>query len=172
MQKRLNTLEVGLNNEMRERDFYLMHAEKTTNPLSKAMFEQIASEEAEHYERLLQIHERWSREEKWPETVPLKVRNTAVKNVLKDVLAATAALPAGNMSDLEAVRTALEFEEKGVIYYAKLRDDVSDPAEKAFFAMLSGIEHEHYASLKDTEEFLVDPSSWYRKHESSRLDGA
>lgn len=172
MKKRLNTLEVGLDNEMRERDFYLLHAEKTTNPLSRAMFEQIASEEAEHYERLLQIHERWSREEKWPETVPLKVRNTVVKNVLQNVLAATAALPAGDMSDLEAVRTALDFEEKGVKFYAKLRDDVSDPAEKAFFALLSGIENEHFASLKDTEEFLLDPASWYRKHESTGLDGA
>lgn len=172
MQKRLNTLEVGLNNEMRERDFYLMHAERTTNPLSKAMFEQIASEEAEHYERLLQIHERWSREEKWPETVPLKVRSTVVKDVLKGVLTATAALPAGDVSDLDAIRTALEFEEKGVKFYAKLRDEVSDPAEKEFFALMSGIEHAHYASLKDTEEFLVDPSSWYRKHESTGLDGA
>jgi len=34
------------------------------------------------------------------------------------------------------------------------------------------IEHEHYVSLKDTEEYLKDPAAWYRKTERSGLDGA
>jgi len=39
-------------------------------------------------------------------------------------------------------------------------------------AVLSNNEHEHYLSLKDTEEYLTDPASWYVKAEHHGLDGA
>ncbi|MEJ2066523.1 MAG: ferritin family protein, partial [Deltaproteobacteria bacterium] len=56
---RLNALEVALNNETKEREFYQKHAKRTTHPLGKLMFQQIADEELEHYERLKQLHEKW-----------------------------------------------------------------------------------------------------------------
>ena len=82
--ERLNALEVALNNEMREREFYLKNAERTTNALGKKMFQQIGDDELEHYQRLKQLHEKWAKQEKWPETVPLKVNDTVVKDILVD----------------------------------------------------------------------------------------
>ena len=78
----------------------------------------------------------------------------------------------GDADDLKAIRVAIEFEAKGAEYYARLRDQVRDPKEKAFFNLLADIEHEHYVSLKDTEEYMTDPLSWFRKKESGGLDGA
>ncbi len=49
---RLNALEVALNNEMKERAFYLKHVQRTKNPIRKAMFWLIGDEELDHYERL------------------------------------------------------------------------------------------------------------------------
>jgi len=170
--ERLNALEVALNNEMRERAFYLKNAQRTKNPLGKAMFQQIGDEELEHYERLKQLHQRWEKQEKWPETVPLKVKDTVVKNVLMDLVRKIDELPEGDDDDLKAIQAAIDFEANGVKYYAKLRDEVSDLKEKQFFDLLSGIENEHYLSLKDTEEYLSDPTSWYRKAEHHTLDGA
>jgi rubrerythrin len=148
MEPRLNALEIALKNEMNEHHFYKKNAERTQNTVGKAMFEQIAAEELEHYERLKQLADSWRMDKKWPETVPLKVK------------------------DLRAVRTAIEFEAKGAKFYAELRDHSADPKEKAFFGLLADIEHEHFTSLKDTEEFFVDPGGWYQKAESSGLDGA
>jgi len=170
--ERLNALEVALNNESREREFYLKNAERTDNAVGKAMFKQIADEELEHYERLRQLHEKWEKKETWPETVPLKVKETIIRDVLKDVLKTVDQKAESDEDDLQAVRTAIEFEGKGAIYYARLRDEVTDPKEKAFFELLADIEHEHYTSLKDTEEYLVDPASWYIKSEHHGLDGA
>jgi len=167
-----NALEVALNNEMREREFYHKNAQRTTNPLGKAMFQQIGDEELEHYERLKELHQKWEKQEKWPETVPLKVKHTVVKDIFKDVLKKVAEMPSGADDDLEAIRKALDFEAKGAAAYAKLRDSVSDPKEKQFFDLLSKIEHEHYLSLKDTETYLVDPASWYQGEEHQTLDGA
>jgi rubrerythrin len=172
MKDRLNALDVALNNEMREHEFYLKNAARTKNPVGKIMFQQIAVEELEHYERLKQLHESWSKDKKWPDTVPLKVKETIVKDILKDVIKKAANAPAGDADDLKALEDAIDFEGQGATYYARLRDNVTEPKEKAFFELLANIEHEHYVSLKDTEEYLKDPASWFRKAERSGLDGA
>jgi len=172
MKERLSALQVALNNEKKEHDFYLKNAERTKNPVGKAMFQQIAGEELEHYERLKQISENWEKQKKWPETVPLKVKETVVKKVLKEAAQKAPKTAKGDADDLKAIRVAIEFEAKGAEYYANLRDKVSDPKEKAFFNLLADIEHEHYVSLKETEEYLTDPVSWFRMKESSGLDGA
>ena len=168
---RLNALEVALNNEMREREFYLKNAGRTKNALGKAMFRQIADDELEHYERLKQLHQKWEKQEKWPETVPLKVKETIVKDILLDFIKKVDTSHERDDDDLQAVRTAIDFEMKGAKYYAELKDRVADPKEKQFFDLLSRIENEHYLSLRDTEEYLTDPTSWYRKVEHHTFDG-
>jgi rubrerythrin len=157
---------------MREREFYLNNAKRTKNEVGRAMFQKIADEELEHYERLKQLHETWKKRETWPETVPLKVEGTVVKDILLDMVRKTEKMPIKDDDDLKAIRTAIDFEAKGAAYYAKIRDEVTDLREKEFFDLLSKIEHEHYLSLKDTEEYLTDPTSWYVKSEHHGLDGA
>jgi len=169
--ERLNALEVALNNEMRERAFYLNQAARTRNPVGKTMFKQIGDEELEHYERLKELHKKWEKQEKWPETLPLKVKNTVVKDVIAQAVSKLDQQPQADADDLQAIRTAIAFEANGAKNYAKLRDSVSNPKEKDFFALIAQIENEHYLSLKDAEEFLTDPESWYRKKEHRVLDG-
>jgi len=168
---RLNALEVALNNETREREFYLKNAKRTKNSLGKRMFQQIGDDELEHYERLKQLHQKWAKQEKWPETVPLKVKDTMVKDVLLEFVKKVDKTAKGDSNDLEAVRTAIDFEAKGAKFYAELRDGVTNPTEKQFFDLLSKMENEHYLSLKDTEEYFIDPASWYRTKEHHTLDG-
>ncbi len=172
MKNRLDALEVALANEMKEHEFYLKNAERTDNPAGKAMFTQIAAEELEHYQRLKQLSETWGKQQKWPQTVPLKVKETNVSTILKDMVKKASKIPKGDADDLKAIGTAIDFEANGAIFYAKLRDDCTDPGEKAFFNLLADIEHEHYVSLKDAEELMTDPVSWYRKMEKTGLDGA
>jgi rubrerythrin len=173
MESRLNALDVALKNEMNEHHFYRKNAERTTNAVGKVMFEQIAGEELEHYERLKQLSEIWQKDKKWPDTVPLKVKDTAVRSVFGKAARATGKTAAGaNVDDLNAVRTAIDFEAKGAAFYANLRDQSVDPKEKAFFGLLAAIEHEHFSSLRDTEEFFVNPGGWFQKAESTNLDGA
>jgi rubrerythrin len=174
MEERLNALEIALNNEMNEHKFYLANAERTKNPVGRAMFTQIGGEELGHYERLKQLSESWKKDKRWPETVPLKVKNTEVKAIFFKATRATGGKPdvTGNQDDLQAVRTAIDFEAKGAAFYARLRDQSTDPKEKAFFGLLADIEHEHFASLKDTEEFFIHPGAWFQKAERTGLDGA
>lgn len=170
--QRLDALEVALNNEMKEREFYLNHADKTRNPVGRAMFIQIADDELEHYERLKDLHEKWRTKDTWPETIPLTVKQTNVQTLLKDLIRKVEDMPEADDDDLEAIEVATRFEAKGAEMYTELSSASKDPKEKAFFALLAGIEREHFLSLKDTEEYLKDPSSWFTRKEHHGLDGA
>ncbi|MCU0848855.1 MAG: ferritin family protein [Spirochaetes bacterium] len=170
--QRLNALEVALNNEKNEREFYLNHAGRTTNPVGKAMFNQIADDELEHYQRLKELHAKWEKNEKWPETVPLTVKQTNVKTIFESVIKQSREVPETDRDDLAAIEVATRFEAKGAQLYADMSDASSDPREKAFFKLLAGIEREHFLSLKDTEEFLKDPAAWFTRKEHHGLDGA
>ena len=156
----LNALEVALSNEMKEREFYLKNAERTKNALGRVMFQQIADEELEHFERLKELHEKWASEGKWPEQIPLQVKKTSIRNILKDVIARIDKIVQTDEDELRAINTAIDFEAKGVSFYRKLRDQATDPQVRQFFDLIASIENEHCLSLKETKAYLTDPASW------------
>ena len=170
-EERLQALEVALNNESRERDFYLKHAERTSNSFGKTMFQSIASDEDEHYQRLLELHGKLREKGKWPETIPLEVRGTDMKHILKKLVDSIDTSDKADMDDLEAVQIAIDFETKGEKFYTDLRDSVDNPVEKEFYGVLAAMEREHRLSLEDTLEYFKDPEGWYRMKEKQHLDG-
>jgi rubrerythrin len=171
-QDRIKALEIALTNELREKEFYLKHARRTSNALGKLMFETIASDEDEHYQRLLELHKTLEKEGKWPETLPIKVKGTQVKDVLKKVVESVDTGHKADLTDMEAVEIAIDFETKGETFYSKLEKNTDNPQEKQFFALLASMEREHRLSLEDTYEFFKDPEGWYRLQEGHTLDGA
>jgi rubrerythrin len=171
MNKRMSALKFALENEQREREFYLANARRTKNLAGKNMFKQIADEEKEHYEMLKKIFSAWETKSKWPETISLKVKKSLAGNILKSMADKKASRIKGDDDDLKAVRTAIDFEARGMALYSKLEEGSTNPKEKAFFNLLASIERQHFMSLRETEEFLTDPSSWYQKMERPSLDG-
>ncbi len=172
LEERIKALEVALNNEARERDFYLKHKERTTNSLGKLMFETIASDESEHFQRILKLQKKLREEGKWPDTIPLKVKGTEVESVFQKVIDSVENLPKADKDDIEAVKIAIDFEAKGERFYGELQNSVDDPLEKEFYGMLASIEREHRLSLQDTYEYFKDPEGWYRIKEKHHFDGA
>jgi len=172
MDKRISALEFALENEQKEREFYLANARRTKNMAGKNMFKQIADEEKEHYEMLKKLHEKWQQQKKWPQTVPLRVKKSLTASILKAMAGKKAAKIAGNDEDLKAIRTAIDFEARGVSLYTKLEKQSTDPKEKTFFQLLANVERQHLLSLRDTEQFLTDPSTWFENMEKPVLDGA
>jgi rubrerythrin len=168
---RIQALEVALNNEKQEAAFYLKHAERTTDPLGKQMFQTLAADEAEHYQRIQALHQKLQEGGRWPETLPLTVKGTRVRDVLSAVVEAVAQTPEKRTSDMEAVQIAIEFERKGEAHYGRLREAADDPVEKEFYGMLESIEREHRLSLEDTYEYFKDPEGWFQRMEKHGLDG-
>lgn len=169
--ERLDALETALGNELKEREFYLKHAARTLNPMGKTMFGLIADDELEHYERLKSLHEKWKNRQAWPDTIPLTVAKTNVRTLLADLIDKAESTAGADENDLDAVRIAIEFETRGIELYTSLSEASQDPKEKDFFSLLASLEREHFLSLKDAEEYMKDPSSWFVKKEHHGLDG-
>jgi rubrerythrin len=172
-EERIKALEVAMQNEARERQFYLKHGERTANPLGKKMFRSLADDEKEHMERIRDLHDRLKNQGRWPEDLPIEVKGTKIKDVLKTVLASMeeAPAPARDRDDIEAVKLAIDFEEKGRAYYEDLEKKTDNPVEKDFFRFLASMEHDHLMSLKDSLEFFENPEGWYTAKERHTIDG-
>ena len=172
IEERIQALEIALNNEAKERDFYLNHSKRTTNNLGKMMFATIASDENEHHRRIQTLHERLIKEGKWPETVPIQVKGTEVKAVILKAIESVGSSSKADMNDIEAVKIAIDFETKGEKFYSDLAKNVDNPMEKKFYEFLASIEGEHRLSLQDTLDYFQDPSGWLRVKERLHVDGA
>jgi rubrerythrin len=171
VEERIESLELALNNEKKEREFYLKNAERTTHPLGKQLFKTIADDEMEHYDRILVLHKKLKEAGKWPETLPLTVKGTPIKSVLNKVVEAVTSEKA-DADEIQAVEIAIAFERKGEAFYKRLYEDSKDVHEKEFYRTLMTIEREHRLSLEDTQFYFKDPDGWFRANEGSRLDGA
>ncbi|HPR04108.1 MAG TPA: ferritin family protein [Deltaproteobacteria bacterium] len=169
--QRMSALEMALENETNEREFYLRQAGRTRNALGKAMFLHMADDELEHYTRLKELHGKWSEQGRWPDAVALGVRGTAIREKMLELIDKAAGAPETDDDDMQALRTAAAFEAKGVEAYTALARGTSDAKEKAFFELLAGMEREHYLAVKDAQEYLEDPSAWFTKKERHGLDG-
>lgn len=171
MESKMKAIEIALENELKERDFYLQHSERTNSPLGKKMFAAIADDENEHYEQLKAIHGRLEADGKWPEEVSTVIQNVDVRQVLKDIPNLVEKTADANADDKEAVKIAIAFEKSAHVFYNELKDKTSDPQERSFFEHLAKIEWEHVQSLEDTLLYFEDPATWHEQQERSQLDG-
>ncbi len=167
----VKSIEIALENELRERDFYLEHSRRTQNPLGKEMFASIAEDENEHYTRLKDLHEQMLRLGTWPETIPATVADTSIRDIIKNIpkLADTSAR--SDTDDIQAVKTAIDLETKGYEFYSRLADNAGTPAAAEFFRHLARIEREHCTSLKESLLFFENPQAWFEQNEKPHFEG-
>jgi rubrerythrin len=170
IETRLKALEVALENEKREREFYLKNSKRTSHPLGSKMFAEIADDELEHFQRIQELYRRLKEKGKWPETIPFKVKNTEVRELFKETVQTLEKSAKADVDDFDAIKIAIEFEAKGEKFYEDLAGMTEDIQEKSFYQLLSSIEREHLLSLKDTHEYFRDPEGWYQTKERHSLD--
>lgn len=171
MNDKLQSIEVALQNELQERDFYLTQSKKTGNPLGKTMFILIAEDEEEHYRRLQKIHEELSAKGSWPKTVSPVIKKNDIMKALLHITAAADTIPPAVHDDIDALKIAINFETKGYGFYTGLSNDADTSSEKNFFKLLASMEWEHLLSLQETMHYFESPGDWFAEHEKPCLDG-
>ncbi len=169
---RMASIELALKNEDTEMKWYLHEAQRSRNPLAKAMFQNLAKDEAEHKTRIQALHARLLRDGSWPQDMPIEVAGTDIKKTLEGMLRHKGAEAAHDHDDLVALEKAIDFEAKGARFYAELAQACQNPMERSFFEFLARIEREHHLSLADSLAYLKDPQAWMLEHERAGLDGA
>ncbi len=168
---RMSSMEIAINNEQTEMNFYLAEAKRSNNPVAKVLFETLAEDEKEHMTRIRNLHGKLVSEGSWPSDMPIQVAGTNIKQNLQKI-ARDQSTAQHDLDDMEALKKGATFEEKGAKFYADLAGTCKNTQEKKFFQFLAGIEREHMLSIKDSIFFLEDPQGWHEAKQHQNLDGA
>jgi len=153
------------------RNLYLECIKKTEHPWGKSLFQSLADDELEHIERLKETFETLQVSQKYTEGPLALVAEKQWKNIFEKAKGKIDAVVKATTNDCEALKLGIDFEEKGMKYYKKLSEESKNPLEKKFYQILAQEENRHFLILKDSQELLTDPSSWFEKTEKSGLDG-
>jgi len=74
--------------------------------------------------------------------------------------------------EMEAVKLGIQYEEKGIRFYADFTGSTSHWLEKKFYTQLGNEERGHMLILKDVEAYCAGPVHWFSEKEKSHWDGA
>ena len=169
----LTALEQAMEVERQGKAFYEEAAERVQDPMGKAVFQTLARDEIEHLRLLQAEYEAIDSAQEWMELDEAKVceLQTPLK-VFPDERDAAMVIPP-EATDLDALKLAMEFEQKGYDSYVKASQETDDPNGKKVFEFLAKQENSHYVFLQKTYDYLTSEGAWYfDEEEFPMFDGA
>ena len=146
--------------------------QKTKHPWGKSLFQSLADDELKHIERLKETFEVLTVSQEYTKDFLPLAAEKQWKNIFEKAKGKIDAVVKATTTDIKALELGIDFEKKGMKYYRKLSEESNNPLEKRFYQILAQEENRHFLILKDSQELLTDPSSWFEKTEKSGLDGA
>jgi len=169
--KTLKALKTAIQMEIDGKEFYLEASQSSKNELGKKLLKQLAAEEDVHQKVFEVIYNDICIKKGWPagklHTDGGKGLRTIFATALKAMDRDVSAIP----TELDAVQTAMEMENKTFDFYRSRGANAAYEAEKQFYEALAVQEEEHYRVLLDYYEFLKSPEAWFVQKEHPSLDG-
>jgi len=168
--KTLEALCTAIQMEIDGKKFYLKSCESSGNRLGRELFQTLAAEEDIHRQKFEGIYKTIEGKKAWPRTDFKPDKGKRLKTLFARATEAMGANVKALASELDAVKTAMDMENKSYDYYKSRAQAVAFTAEKDFFEVVSGEEREHYLVLLDYYEYIKDPAGWFVKKERPSLD--
>ncbi|OGO00786.1 MAG: hypothetical protein A2Y90_03770 [Chloroflexi bacterium RBG_13_52_12] len=167
----LEGLKTALQMEIDGKEFYLKASKASQNKLGKELLKKLAAEEDAHRKVFKDIYNKIKNNKGWTE---VKFKPDGGKG-LKTLFAAAVEKMDKNVSsmpaELDAVKTAMDMENKTLDFYKGRSAKTTFEAEKKLYDSLAEQESEHHRVLLDYYEFLKDPAAWYVQKEHTAVDG-
>lgn len=152
--------------EIEGKEFYLKAAEASRIDLGRRLFNSLAAEEDIHRQKFEDIFRAIQARKDWPD-----VKLAPHGRELKTLFAEAGANVKAAKSELDAIKTAMEMENKTRDFYQERAGKALFEAEKQFYTALVGQESVHHALLLDYFEYLSDPAQYFTMKEHHSLDG-
>jgi rubrerythrin len=162
----LSVLREAVRNELDGKAMYLQAAERTEHKLGKDMFRSFAAEEEQHI-HILQAQ--YAKVNDSGEFIDLEAaqkqpRDPSLALFPQEEREVKELVPEGT-SDLEALKLAMDFEQRAVRMYEEAADETDDPTAQAFFDELAEWEGTHYEILDNSYDYLSTEGEWYFQEE-------
>lgn len=170
-ERTLAAVKTAIQMEIDGKEYYLKASGETSNELGKKLLQQLAAEEDIHRQKFEQIFDAIRATEGWPKVDFQPDGGRSLRTIFARATQEPSANVPAPTSELEAVKTAMDMENKTYDFYNSRAKNATYDAEKSFYEALMAQEREHHLVLLDYYEYLKDPAAWFVKSEHPSLDG-
>lgn len=169
--KTLKALQTAIQMEIDGKQYYLKAAEASGNELGKKLLRSLAAEEDIHRQKFAHIYKAMREKKAWPVIDFQPDGGKRLRTILAKATEEMSAKTKAPSSELDAVQTAMDMENKTYDYYKSQGGNATHDAERDFYHTLAAEEREHHLILLDYYEYLKDPAGWFVIKEHPSLDG-
>jgi len=169
--KTLEGLQIAIQMEIDGKDYYLKASQESGNELGKKLMESLAAEEDIHRRKFMEIYDAISSKKAWPVTDFQPDRGKRLGTVFaraSEEMGVNVTAPA---TELDAVKTAMDMENKTRDFYKTQSENATYDAERDFYETLAAEESGHHLVLLDYYQYIKDPAGWFVAKEHPSLDG-
>ena len=170
-EKTIKGLQTAIQMEIDGKKYYFKASQNSTNQLGKKLFQRLADEEDIHRQKFEQIYDAIRNEKAWPVTDFQPDGGQKLRTIFAMATEEISSKIKAPASELDAVQTAMDMENKTYDFYKSQGENATYDAERDFYQTLAAEEREHHLVLLDYYEYLKDPAGWFVKKEHPSLDG-
>ena len=169
--KTLEALKIAVQMEIDGKEYYLEASQKSSNELGKKLLASLAAEEDIHRQKFEEIYDALRNKRAWPVTDFQPDGGKRLRTVFAKVTEEIGSNVKAPATELDAIQTAMNMENKTYDFYQSQGKDATYDAERDFYETLAAEEREHHQVLLDYYEYLKDPAAWFVSKEHPSLDG-
>jgi rubrerythrin len=171
--KALEALQTALKMEIDGREFYLNASKRSNNKLGKELLKKLAAEEDLHRDVFQDIYNTIKSQKGWPDDEKFRTDGgRGLRTVFARALEAMDNDIKSIPTELDAIQTAMDMENKTLDFYNSRGSQAAYDAERRLYEELAIQEGEHFRVLLDYFEFLKNPAAWFVQKEHHSLDGS
>jgi rubrerythrin len=163
----LEALKIAIRMEVDGKAYYLKASQSSQNKIGQVLFKSLAAEEDIHRQKFEEIFKDIQSKKAWPDVKFQPHKAGELRSLFAE---ASQSVQATN-TELEAVKTAMDMENKTFDFYREQANKAGFATEKQYYETLAGQESIHHAVLLDYFEYLKDPAGWFTMKERHSLDG-
>ncbi len=169
--KTLEALQIAIQMEIDGKAYYLKASQESSNELGKKLLHSLATEEDTHRQKFEEIYSAISSKKAWPRTDFQPDGGKRLRTIFARATEGIGSNTKAPATELEAVKTAMDMENKTFDFYKSQGKKAAYDAEKDFYQTLAAEEREHHLVLLDYYEYLKEPAAWFVTKEHPSLDG-
>ena len=151
--------------------FYLKAAQASSSAVGKNLMESMAKEEDYHRSKFEHVYETACKTGACPIVEFQADNGRTLRTIFARELEKPTLKTAAANSELEAIKLAMDMEDKSHDFYHRRGTQATAGAEKDFYQAVAAEEREHKLILTDYYEYLKDPGGFFVKTEHPSLDG-
>jgi len=169
--KTLEALQIAIQMEIDGKEYYLKVSQESSSELGKKLLASLAAEEDVHRRKFEEIYNAIRNKKAWPVTDFQPDGGKGLRTIFARATEEMGANIKAPTTELDAVQTAIDMENKTYDFYKSQGENATYDAERDFYETLATEEREHHLILLDYYEYLKDPAGWFVKKEHPSLDG-